>query len=99
MKLASQLDSTRFFFVQEGLAIAIAGAAAFTIWSGFPYVAMMGFVSPMILGSYWLKTWGHVTEAESGAAVAKAEAAEKKTDLAIAKVEEKKVSDDGVPIR
>lgn len=60
----TKLDSTRFFFVQEGLVIAVLGAIVFTIWNTFPYVAMMGFVVPLVGGAYWLKTWEHTSAAK-----------------------------------
>lgn len=62
MKFRSQLDSTRFFYVQEGLAIGVLGAIAKTFLHAFPLLELYGFVAPIITIAFGLKTWGGIKE-------------------------------------
>jgi xanthosine utilization system XapX-like protein len=96
MIFESKTDSTRFVFVQEGIAVGIFGAIARVIWPAFPVIELYGFIGPLLLGAYGFKTWEH-TSAVASEAVTE----DKKTDLAIAKVEEKKEGgdDDKIPLR
>lgn len=55
----SKLSSTRFFYIQEALAIGVLGAVAKTLWSSFPIVELYGFTGPIIAIAFGLKTWGH----------------------------------------
>ena len=58
-------ESSRFTIIQEGLLIGIIGAAAKTIWPGFPIIELYGFTGPIVLGAYGMKTWGHAKEGEN----------------------------------
>jgi hypothetical protein len=62
MKFKSQLDSTRFFYVQEGLAVGVLGAIAKTFLPTFPVLELYSFVAPIVGLAFGLKTWGSLKE-------------------------------------
>jgi hypothetical protein len=61
-RFGSQLGSTRFLYIQEGLAIGVMGAVAKTIFPTFPVLELYGFVAPLIAIAFGLKTWGNGKE-------------------------------------
>jgi xanthosine utilization system XapX-like protein len=96
MIFESKIDSTRFVFVQEGIVVGLLGSLARVIWPTFPTIELFGFLGPLLLGAYGFKTWEHASAVASEAVTE-----DKKTDLAIAKIEDKKEptdeEDDDVP--
>ena len=64
MKFRSQLDSTRFFYIQEGIAIGIFSAIAKTFFPGYPILELFGFIGPILTVAYGLKTWEHTKNGE-----------------------------------
>ena len=62
MKFRSQLESTRFFYIQEGIAIGVLASIAKTFLPSFPILELFGFTGPMITLAFGLKTWGHSKE-------------------------------------
>jgi len=62
MRFSSQLDSTRFFFIQEGVAIALFSGIFKTFFATYPIMEVFGFIGPMLIFAYGLKTWGHTKE-------------------------------------
>ena len=66
MKFRSQLDSTRFFYIQEGLAIGIASAIAKCIFKSFPFMEFLtAFVLPLLALAFGFKSWAEVKATES----------------------------------
>ena len=65
MTFKAKADSTRFIYIQEGIAVGLIGAFAKVIWPGFPVIELYGFMGPIILGAYGLKTWGHSKDVEA----------------------------------
>jgi len=62
MKFRSQLESTRFFYIQEGIAIGVLASVAKTFFPSFPILELFGFTGPMITIAFGLKTWGGIKE-------------------------------------
>jgi len=57
MKVLAQLDSTRFVFIQEALAIGVAASVAKTFLPTFPILELFGLVVPVVTLAYTVKTW------------------------------------------
>jgi xanthosine utilization system XapX-like protein len=60
MVFKSQLASTRFVYVQEGLIIGLVGSIAKALWPPFPIIELFGFVGPIIGLAFGLKTYGDI---------------------------------------
>ena len=60
MKFKSQLDSTRFVYVQEGIIVGLIGAFAKVILPTFPLLELYGFLGPIIGLAFGLKTYGDI---------------------------------------
>ena len=54
------IRSTRFIIIQEGIACGLIGAILKTIFTQFPIVAFYGFLGPIIIGIYGIKTYQHI---------------------------------------
>jgi xanthosine utilization system XapX-like protein len=65
MNFKNALESTRFFYIQEGLAIGVVGAFAKVFLPTFPVLELYGFVGPMVAIAFGLKQWGEVKEQEN----------------------------------
>lgn len=66
MKFKSQLDSTKFFYVQEGLAIGIGAAIAKCFFKEFPFMEFLtAFVLPLLALAFGFKSWQDVKTTES----------------------------------
>jgi hypothetical protein len=65
VKFKSQLDSTRFTYVQEGIIVGLLGAVAKTIFSAFPLLELYGFIGPIIGLAFGLKTYGDIKAEEN----------------------------------
>jgi hypothetical protein len=85
VKFKSQLDSTRFVYVQEGIVVGLLGAVAKTIFVAFPLLELYGFLGPIIGLAFGLKTYGDIQTEKT---IAKAN--RKKADDA---------EDDDIPVR
>lgn len=66
MNFSSQLASSRFTYVQEGLIIGLVGAVAKTIFPSFPIIELFGFVGPIIGLAFGLKTYGDIQTKKNG---------------------------------
>jgi hypothetical protein len=64
MKFKSQLDSTRFVYIQEALAIGVLGSFAKVMFPQFPVIELYGFIGPVIMVAFGLKTYGDNKDAE-----------------------------------
>lgn len=60
MKFKSQLDSTRFVYIQEAFAIGVLGSFAKVVFPAFPVIELYGFIGPVVAIAYGLKTFGDV---------------------------------------
>jgi len=63
MKRNSHFESTRFFYIQEGIGIGLFAAIAKTFFATFPILELFGFVGPILTVAFTLKTWQHTKEA------------------------------------
>ncbi|MFA5378623.1 MAG: hypothetical protein WC455_22910 [Dehalococcoidia bacterium] len=63
-KFKSQLDSTRFVYIQEALAIGVLGSFAKVLFPNFPVIELYGFIGPVIMVAFGLKTYGDNKESE-----------------------------------
>jgi hypothetical protein len=80
MKFKSQLDSTRFVYIQEAFAIGILGSFAKVVFPNFPVIELYGFIGPVVAIAYGLKTFGDAKETEIRAANGKAKKKPKAED-------------------
>ena len=60
MKFRSQLDSTRFFYIQEGIAIGLISAYSKAFIPTFPILELFGFLGPILTIAFTIKTWADV---------------------------------------
>jgi len=85
MSFTSQLGSTLFVYVQEGIIVGLIGAFAKVFWTGFPVIELYGFIGPLLGLAFGLKTFGDIQTEKT---IAKAN--RKKADDA---------EDDDIPIK
>jgi len=65
MRFRAKADSTRFIYIQEAIAVGLIGAFSKVAFSSFPVIELYGFLGPILLGAYGLKTWGHSKDVEA----------------------------------
>ena len=58
--IQEMLDSSRFFYVQEGIGVGFLAAIIKTIFLRFPLIELYAFVGPIVMIAFGLKTWGDI---------------------------------------
>ena len=62
METKRPFESTRFIYIQEALAIGILGSFAKVLFPGFPVIELYGFIGPIIMIAFGIKTWSDIKE-------------------------------------
>jgi xanthosine utilization system XapX-like protein len=65
MQIKSLFCSSRFIYVQEGIAVGLIGAFAKVLFPSFPIIELYGFLGPIIGLAFGLKTYGHIKANEN----------------------------------